>query len=195
MAGANPRTSELGPHGYLGICYACRMARTKRDPSSSPPQPDQPVLDEGTAPEEQALADEAAQAMNQAPQQAANPSSVPALNEAASVQLTQVIARVDAAREALRDALITRDALPQVQFLREGVLALLADLDRALDKGKGLLAEAAEAVVILEPRQFAVPNRGNIMHARGHRVERKRHPEQFAAIVAQLTCGKHFTFA
>lgn len=157
------------------------MARTSKS-STLPTASDQ----DAQLPTEAPIRDESGEALEQ-PAQPAPLTPVDPLAHAEGL--------VAAARDAVCASVVTRESLPRLRQLREDVLALLGALDFAADKGKALLAEEAEAVVILEPRQFSVPGRGNIMHATGQRIERKQQPAQFAAIVAQLQHGKHFTFA
>ena len=93
------------------------------------------------------------------------------------------------------DALVTADSLADLQATRKVAVALLARIDGRIDEGKHLVAERAEALVILAPKQFSVPRCGNVLLGRGQRVVRAKQPAHFAAIVAQLTHGEHFLFA
>lgn len=157
------------------------MARTSKPTASSLAQADQAA----STPDDALPPDEALGAQEGGGAPAAPPSD----------PLAHAQALVEAARRALVAAPVTRESLPRFHQLREEVLALLGALDGIANQGKHVLAKDATALIILEPKQFSVPQRGNIMHAAGYRVDRAQRPEQFDAIVAQLQYGTHFTFA
>lgn len=167
------------------------MARTNSKSSSqTPPSPEQqPSADAAAqqAPEQQSSALDAFDAEQGA-------ASAPTLDAVALDPWAYARSVFNTGAEVLAAAPVSADSLHDLQETRASILALLAVIDGRVNEAKDLVAERAAAVEIVEPRQFSVPNIGNILPGRGQRFTRERYPKHFAAIVSQLRHGEHFLF-